>query len=116
MYLGGKRLSPMWEFGKIAQKYTRAKPFAIPMFALTVRLSTHQETASDPKFGKSWVIDFEILKTEDNLPQLVMDEGHFAFLRDNVEDTEDKIASVIEKAERGIVTEDEDAPPPSEPY
>jgi len=116
LYMSGKRLSPMWEFGKIAQKYTRAKPFAIPMFALTIRLSTHEEKATDPKFGKSWVIDFEILKNPDGTPKLVMDEGKFAFLRDNVETTEDMMASIIDKAERGIKTEDDEVPPPSDPY
>lgn len=92
MYVTGKKLQPMWDFGKAASKYTHAKPIPIPMFALTVKLSTHKEENS---YGKSWLIDFEIKKSEDGTPVLITDPGIFHFLKDNVTTLEETIEGVI---------------------
>jgi hypothetical protein len=87
------KLSKLWEFGKEAAKYTKAKPVPIPMFVLTVKLTTEKVTHP---YGKSWIIDFEIEKSKDGTPELVTDPGMFQFLRDHVETVEDTIASLIE--------------------
>jgi hypothetical protein len=92
MYFTGLKLSNLWDFGKKANKYTHAKPIPIPMFALTVQLST-EKIAN--KYGKSWVVNFEIKKSADGSPELVMDPGEFQFLKDHVSDVEDTIASLI---------------------
>lgn len=92
IYFTGLKLSYLWEFGKAAAKYTRAKPVSIPMFALTVRLTTEKKANN---YGKSWIVKFEILKNEDGTPQLVMDPGEFQYLKDNVETTQELIASVV---------------------
>lgn len=94
MYFTGLKLSNLWEFGKMAKKYTHAKPVPIPMFALTVELTTKKV---DNSFGKSWIIGFEIVKSdlEDESPILVMDPGEFTYLKDNVEVLEETIASII---------------------
>lgn len=82
LFFTGKRLGNMWDFGKEASQYTHAKPVPIPMFAMTVELTTRSEAN---KFGESWMIDFKILKGANGFPLLVMDEGEFVFLRDQVE-------------------------------
>lgn len=92
MYMTGLKLNPLWEFGKAASKYTHMKPVAIPMFALTVKMTT-EKIANN--YGKSWIVNFEIEKTEDGSPVLVMDPGEFQFLKDHVEMVEDTIASII---------------------
>jgi len=91
-YLSGLKLANMWEFGKEASKYTKAKPIPIPMFALKVKLTTEEKSH---KFGKSWVIKFEIIKNENGSPVVVTDPGRFQFLRDQVEVVEDTIAKLI---------------------
>jgi hypothetical protein len=102
MYVNRKKLKQMWDFGKAAARYTRAKPVPIPMFALTVRLKTHS-VPND--FGDSWLIDFEILKNPDTKPVLVMDPGEFQFLKDSVEDFEDTIESLISTKTKEEVVE-----------
>lgn len=92
MYVTGKKLQPMWDFGKAASKYTKAKPVSIPMFAMTVELSTHKEENS---YGKSWLVDFKIKKGEDGTPVLVMDPGEFQFLKDTALAMEETIEGVI---------------------
>lgn len=92
MYITGKKLSQMWEFGKMASKYTHAKPIPIPMFALTVNLTTRKE---ENNFGKSWLIDFEILKSKDGTPVVITDPGEFQFIKDNVATVEETIEGVI---------------------
>lgn len=96
IYLTGLKLGPMWDFGKEAAKYTRAKPFGIPMFALTVKLTTKKEVNT---YGKSWVINFDIQKNEDGSVKLVSDPGEFQFYKDGVEDVERTIALIISKKE-----------------
>jgi hypothetical protein len=91
-YLTGLKLKQMWEFGKEASKYTRAKPIPIPMFTLKVKLTTERVKTD---YGNSWIIKFEILQNEDGSPIVVTDSGLFQFLRDHVESVEDTIASII---------------------
>lgn len=93
MYFTGLKLKNLWEFGKQASKYTHLKPVAIPMFALTIKLTTEQVTNN---FGESWIVNFEIVKDEDGTPNLVTDPGEFAFLRDHVMQIEDTLTSLIE--------------------
>lgn len=93
-YLTGLKLSPMWEFGKEARKYTKAKPIPIPMFALKIKLTTKQvETSS---YGKSWIIDFKILRDKEDNPLVITDSILFQYLLDNVSIIEDTIANVID--------------------
>lgn len=92
MYFTGLKLKPLWEFGKEAAKYTRMKPISIPMFALTVKMTTEKVKNN---YGKSWIVNFEIEKLEDSSPVLIMDPGEFQYLKDNVEMVEDTIASLI---------------------
>lgn len=96
MYFTGLKLSNLWEFGKQIKKYTHAKPVSIPMFAMTVRLTTVQKAN---EYGKSWVVEFEVVKNEDGSPRLVLDEGLFQFLKDSVQQTEEMIQSVIDAKE-----------------
>ena len=93
MYFTGKKLQNLWNFGKEASPYTHAKPVSIPMFALTVKLSTHSEKN---EFGKSWIVDFEIVKEESGAPRLVIDEGLFMALKDSVGTVQDMINKLIE--------------------
>lgn len=92
MYMTGLKLKPLWEFGKVVSGYTRMKPIPVPMFALTVKMTTEKVTNN---YGKSWIIKFEVVKTEDGSPVLVMDPAEFQFLKDHVEVVEDTIASII---------------------
>jgi len=111
-YLTGLKLSPMWEFGKEAHKYTNAKPIPIPMFALKVKLTT-EEVSHD--FGKSWVIKFKILKNENGFPVVVTDQGRFQYLKDCVETVEDTIESLISvRSTEQAVEQGEEVPLPVE--
>ena len=92
-YLTGLKLSSMWDFGKEARKYTKARPVPIPMFSLKVKLTTEEVKSN---YGKSWIIKFEIVKDKEGNPVLITDPGLFQFLLDHVEQVEDTIASVIE--------------------
>jgi len=91
MYLTGTKLKRMWDFGKEASKYTRAKPVPIPMFALKVKLTTEKEKTD---YGFAWVVNFDIIK-DGKTPAVVTDPGEFQFLRDMVDSVEDSIASLI---------------------
>lgn len=92
MYMTGLKLQPLWDFGREAAKYTRLRPFPIPMFTLSVRMTTEKKSNS---FGKSWIINFEILKNSDGSPVLVLDQSEFKFLRDHVETIEETIEGII---------------------
>lgn len=96
IYMSGMKLSPMWDFGKEASKYTKAQPVPIPMFALKVKLTTGKETH---KFGKSWVINFNIIKDKDDNPLVVTDPGLFTYLRDHVNTIQEAIESLISNQE-----------------
>lgn len=93
-YITGVKLSKMWEFGKEAAKYTRAKPISIPLFALRVKLTTGQV---DSNFGKQWAINFEIMKNEDGSPVVVTDMGEFTFLKNMVEQMEEVMDAIISR-------------------
>lgn len=125
MYFTGKKLRNLWDFGKEAAKYTHKKPLSIPMFALTVKLTTEKK---DNDFGYSFVVNFEIVKNEQGDPKLITDPGIFTYIRDNVEDVASTISSLIaakasaEDAEevvtadiRGDVVQEDQYDPSSEP-
>ena len=103
MYLTGKKLQPMWDFGKEANKYIHSKPFGIPMFALRLKLTTSEEKNN---FGMSWVIKFEIMKNEDGSPILINDPEKFTFLKNAVESGQQVVENII-KAKAGEDTETE---------
>lgn len=92
MYFTGLKLSYLWEFGKEASQYTHAKPIPIPMFALTVNLSTEKVSHN---YGKSWVVKFEIVRSEDGNPEIILDPKIFSYLKDSVAKLEDTIASLV---------------------
>lgn len=92
MYMTGLKLAPMWEFGKEIAKYTRVKPMGIPIFTLTVKLTTERVKNS---FGKSWIVKFEVEKNDGGNPVLVGDPGEFQYLRDAVDGIEGVIENVI---------------------
>lgn len=99
MYFTGMKLSNLWDFGKEASKWTKAKPIGIPLFAMKVKLTTRKEVDG----AKSWfVVDFEIIKDESGIPILVTDEALFTVLRDNV----DKVKATISKLIQMKATED----------
>ena len=110
MYMTGLKLSNLWEFGKLASKYTKARPIPIPMFALTIRLTTQKVANS---YGKSWIIDFEIVKNEDGSPKLIMDPEVFNYLKDSVVTVEDTIASLV-AAKENKEEEEEETPIPTQ--
>lgn len=118
MYFTGIKLSRLWDFGKEVNKYTHAKPVGIPMFALTVKLSTERVKHD---YGSSYAVNFDIEKKGD-FPELVTDAGQFVFLRDNLKTMEETIESLINlksteevkevsEYEDIIVPDDNDAPP-----
>lgn len=92
MYLTGKKLSPMWEFGKLAARYTKAKPVSFPLFSLTVKLSTKEESNN---FGSSYIPVFELVKAEDGQPMINLDKDELRYLRERVDMVEDTIENVI---------------------
>ncbi len=116
MYMSGKKLQPMWDFGKEASKYTRAKPIPVPMFALTVKLTTESEKND---FGESWLVKFKI-EEENGAPVLITDPGEFTFLKDNVQTVADTIAQIIAakeiKGAGSAAGSDEPPLPDEEPY
>lgn len=90
MYFTGKKLPLLWEFGKDAKKYTKA---GIPMFALLVKMKTEKTTNS---FGKSWLVNFEIVKSKEGTPTLIHDVEEFNYLKQSVATIEDSIKSIID--------------------
>jgi hypothetical protein len=92
MYFTGIKLSKLWEFGKEVNKYTHTKPIGIPMFALSVKLST-EKVKHD--YGSSYAVNFEIVKDGD-FPKLVTDPGQVVFLRDMVSSVEQMVDSLID--------------------
>ena len=92
MYFTGLRLSRLWDFGKEVSKYTHLKPVGIPMFALSVKLSTEKVKHA---YGSSYVVNFEVLRDDKKNPVIITDPGEFVFLRDSLESLEDTIASLI---------------------
>ena len=119
MYFTGLKLSYLWDFGKEAAKYTRSKPVPIPMFALTIRLKTRK---IDNKYGRSWIVEFEILKNEDGTPKLITDPQVFNYLKESAIKVEDTIASLVaakenkENEEETPVRAETDAPAKDLPF
>jgi hypothetical protein len=103
MFITGKRLSPMWDFGKTLRQWTKRKPIPYPMFAMQVELSTHREKNEHNSY--SWIIDFNLVKDENQQPVLIMDEGKFSYVKDMVELMQEQIEEMINKKE--ISEEDE---------
>lgn len=93
MYFTGTRLDKMWKFGKEASQYTKNKELPIPMFALTVKLST--ETLKT-KYGSNWIINFDIKRYEDGSPIVILDPILFKGIRDKVEMVEASIEELVE--------------------
>lgn len=93
LYFTGSRLAKLWEFGKQARKYTRAKPIPIPLFVLTVKLTT-EKVKND--YGSSWLINFSIIKAEESTqPLIVLNPGIVQFLKDSVVSAEETISGII---------------------
>lgn len=101
MYFTGKKLPLLWEFGKDVKKYTKS---GIPMFALLVKMTSEKVTN---KYGKSWIVNFEIVKAKDGTPTLIHDVEEFNYLKDNVATIEDSIKSIIDAKD---VTENDPEP------
>jgi len=92
MYFTGIKLQKLWDFGKEINKYTHAKPISIPMFALSIKLST-EKVKHD--YGSSYAVNFEIMK-KGEFPELVTDAGQFTFLRDLLKGMEQTINSLVD--------------------
>lgn len=92
MYFTGTKLQRLWQFAKDASIYTKAKPIPVPMFALTVRMSS---TELETDYGLTWIPKFEIVK-ENDFPVVIQDEGMFMKLRDNVSMVEDSIDALVD--------------------
>lgn len=116
MFFTGKRLGNLWDFGKEAAQYTKAKPLSIPMFILTVELTTRSE---ENKYGESWMVDFKILKEAQGQPLLVLDEGEAVFLRDQAEMIQSTMEQLIAAKVREEKAEEMEVQPletkPTEP-
>ncbi len=108
MYMTSRKLPKLWEFGKVAKEYTKAKPFPIPMFALQVKLTTEKMmsdfTNEDGKTikVKSWLVNFEILKKDDGTPVLVTDMGKFQYLKDMALGLSEVMGNIIVAAEKKL--------------
>lgn len=92
MYFTGTKLQSLWQFGKDASLYTKAKPIPVPIFALTVLMSS-EKVKTD--YGTSWIPKFEIVKVND-FPIVIQDEKLFMKLRDHVSMVEDSIEALID--------------------
>lgn len=92
MFFTGTKLPKLWEFGKKASEYTKAKPQAIPMYALTVEMSTQKVTEG----AKSWyIVNLEIVKDEVGNPVIVTDRDMAILLRDNVNKVKESMSKFI---------------------
>jgi hypothetical protein len=98
MYFTGGKLNNLWGFAKLVQPLTNLKPVAIPMFALTVKLSREKV---DSDYGPQSIVKFELVKDENGVPVLVKDPGEFTFLKDLLIQTESVLNSIIEHKEVG---------------
>lgn len=107
MYFTGLKLQSLWDFGKQASAFTKAKPVSIPMFALTVRLSTKEVSH---EYGIAWVVNFEITSDADGYAKIVTDEREFIALRDLAIKAQDTVTSIIDAKKR----EDEEIVAPSQ--
>lgn len=92
MYFTGTKLQSLWEFGKDASVYTKAKPIPVPIFALTVEMTSEKVKT---EYGASWIPKFEIVK-ENNFPVVIQDAEMFMKIRDNVSMVKDSIEALID--------------------
>ena len=106
MYFTGLKLQSLWDFGKQASAFTKAKPVSIPMFALSVKLSTKEVSH---EYGVAWVIGFEIMSDAEGYAKIVTDEREFKALRDLAIKAQDTVTSIIDAKKR----EDEEMVEPS---
>lgn len=107
MYFTGTKLQNLWDFGKEASQYTKMKPVGIPMFALTVKLTTEKVIEG----AKNWfVIKFNISRDVEGNPEIVTNKEEFVLLRNNVSKVQEMIDRLIAKKATEdtaqIVTED----------
>lgn len=93
VYFTGLKLNSLWEFGKLASKYTKARDLPIPMFALTVKLTTEKV---DSAYGKQWGFKFEIVNNEDGSVKLISDQATFSYIRNAVDSSEEMIRAIID--------------------
>jgi hypothetical protein len=89
MYFTGMKLQKMWDFGKDASKYTKN---GIPMFALTVKLSTEKIIDGIKQY---YVINFDISKDSEGNPELITDKNEFIAMKDNVDKSKQMISKLI---------------------
>jgi hypothetical protein len=116
MYFTGMKLSRLWAFGKEANKFTKLKPVPIPLFALSVKLTTEQV---DSDYGKVWVVNFEILKTDDGFPVVITDASLFQFLKTSVVKVQESISSIVDAKtaeDEGQVIDGEENPNGPRPF
>jgi hypothetical protein len=99
MYVSGLKLQNMWEFGKEIAAYTKSKSMPIPMFTMRVRLSTSLKSHS---YGKSYIVDFELIRDKNGHPVVVTEAGLFNVLRDGVQYVQGVTDSIIERAEQEV--------------
>jgi len=96
MYVSGKRLQGLWDFGKELAPFTKHKTAAVPMMAFKVKLST---SPVKHKFGTTHIINFEIVRDESKQIQLTIDLGVLELLRKGVDSMEEAVQSIIEATE-----------------
>lgn len=68
VYLSGGKLNNLWEFGKEAKKFTKARPQAIPLFALLTKIGVEKWTHD---FGSSFRFTFNLQYNELGHPLMV---------------------------------------------
>jgi len=98
MFFTGIKLRTLWDFGKDAGTYTKNKSMPLPLFALSVKMTTEKQKTD---YGYSWIVKFEINKDKNGAPILVTDSARFKQLRLAVEKAEDMIQSLIETKSSG---------------
>jgi len=96
MYLSGKKLQPLWSFGKEASAYTKHTSLPIPLFCLTIQLGAKQEKTS---FGNIWLPTFSILKDNTGFPVVITDEALFHKLNRAVVKAGETVAQIISSSE-----------------
>ena len=89
---GGVKGDGLWDFGKKMSQYTKARPQAIPMFAITVMLETKQVEIEGDKF---WVIDWHIPLNQAGVPNIVSDVGKFVHLREMAKSAVETLRSLV---------------------
>ena len=107
MYFTGMKLQNLWAFAEEASLYTKNKDLPIPMFALTVRLTTKKEVT--PK-GSGWVVEFKILKEEDGSPVLITNPQEFVSLKNQIESIQASIDELVDSKSTGEVVPSDEIP------